>query len=121
VDVLQDPSILILMLVMFKVAYWISFNIAIAILDFSLLLPCPPFSYCSSNFAIAKVVALNLFASIFVTVIFSLWPLRATTIAIAIVERAITLEREPSKKKQRTDIKNGAKRIKSDNFTRGNR
>ena len=27
---------------------------------------CPPFSYRSSNFAIAKVVALNLFASIFV-------------------------------------------------------
>ena len=37
-------------------------NIAIAILDFSLLL----FSYRSSNFAIAKVVALNVFASIFV-------------------------------------------------------
>ena len=38
-------------------------------------------------------------------VIFSLLPLRATTIAIAIVGRAITLEREPSKKKQRTDTK----------------
>ena len=35
--------------------------------------------------------------------------------------RAITLEREPSKKKQRTDTKNGAKRIKSDNFTRSNK
>ena len=33
-------------------------------------------------------------------------------------ERAITLEREPPKKKQRTDIKKDAKRIKSDNFTR---
>ena len=44
-----------------------------------------------------------------------------TTIAIAIVGRAITLEREPSKKKQRTDTKNDAKRIKSDNFTRSNR
>ena len=45
----------------------------------------------------------------------------ATTIAIAIVERAITLEREPSKKKQRTDTKKNGKRIKSDNFTRSNR
>ena len=35
-----------------KVAYWISSNIAISILDFSLLLP---FSYRSSNFAIAKL------------------------------------------------------------------
>ena len=42
-----------------------------------------------------------------------------TTIAIAIVGRAITLKREPSKKKQRTDTKKDAKRIKSDNFTRG--
>ena len=40
---------------------------------------------------------------------------------VAIVGRAITLEREPSKKKQRTDTKKDAKRIKSDNFTRGNR
>jgi hypothetical protein len=50
----------------------------------------------------------------------SLSPLRATTITISIVGRAITLEREPSKKKQRTDTKKYAKRIKSDNFTRGN-
>jgi len=42
---------------------------------------------------------------------------RATTIAFAIVGRAITLDREPSKKKQRTDTKKNAKRIKSDNFT----
>ena len=40
-----------------------------------------------------------------------------TTFAFAIVGRAITLEREPSKKKQRTDTKNDPKRIKSDNFT----
>ena len=46
---------------------------------------------------------------------------RATTIAIAIVGRAITLEREPTKKKQRTDTKMDAKRIKSDNFARSNR
>ena len=46
---------------------------------------------------------------------------RATTIAIAIVGRAITLERKPSKKKQRTDTKKDAKRIKSDKFTRSNR
>ena len=44
-----------------------------------------------------------------------------TIIAIAIVGRAITLEREPSKKKQRSDTKKYAKRIKSDNFTRDNR
>ena len=37
-----------------------------------------------------------------------------------IVGRAITLEREPTKNKQRTNKKD-AKRIKSDNFTRGNR
>ena len=54
-------------------------------------------------------------------VILSLSPLRATTIAIAIVGRAITLEREPSKKKQRIDTKKDAKRIKSDNFPRSNR
>ena len=41
--------------------------------------------------------------------------------AIAIVGKAITLERKPSKKKQRTDTKNDAKMIKSDNFTWGNR
>ena len=40
--------------------------------------------------------------------------------AIAIVGRVITLEGEPSKKRQRTDTKKDAKRIKSDNFTRGN-
>ena len=40
---------------------------------------------------------------------------------IAIVGRAITLEREPSNKKQRTDTKKVAKRIKSDNFTWSNR
>jgi hypothetical protein len=38
-----------------------------------------------------------------------------------IVRRAITLERKLSKKKQRTDTKKYAKRIKSDNFTRKNR
>ena len=42
-------------------------------------------------------------------------------IAIAIVGRAITLEREQSKKKQRTGTKKDAIRIKSDNFTRSNR
>ena len=46
-----------------------------------------------------------------VTVIFSLSPLRATTNTIAIVGRAITLEKEPSKRKQRTDTKKDAKRI----------
>ena len=44
-----------------------------------------------------------------------------TTIANAIVGRAITLERKPSKNKQRTDTKKDAKSIESDNFTRRNR
>jgi hypothetical protein len=48
-------------------------------------------------------------------------PLRATTIDIAIVGRAVTLETNTSKKKQRTDTKKDVKRIKSDNFTRSNR
>ena len=45
----------------------------------------------------------------------------AKIITVAIVGTAITLEREPSKKKQKTDTKKDAKRIKSDNFTRSNR
>ena len=40
---------------------------------------------------------------------------------MAKVGRATTLERKPSKKKQRTYTKKDAKRIKSDNFTRSNR
>ena len=40
--------------------------------------------------------------------------LKATNIAIAIVGRAITLESESSKKKQRTDTKKDVKKIKSD-------
>ena len=35
----------------------------------------------------------------------------------AIVGRVITLEKDPSKKKQRTDTKMDVKKIKSDNFT----
>ena len=38
-----------------------------------------------------------------------------------IVGRAITLKKEPSKKKQRTDTKKDASKIKSDNFTTSNR
>ena len=45
----------------------------------------------------------------------------ATIISIAIVGTAITLKRDLSKMKQRTDIKKDAKRIKRDNFTRDNR
>ena len=45
----------------------------------------------------------------------------ASHIVIAIIGRAITLEREPSQKKQRTDTKKDAKGIKGDNLTRGNR
>ena len=37
------------------------------------------------------------------------------------IRRAITLEKELSKKKKRTDTKKNAKRIKSDNFTRNNK
>ena len=69
------------------------------------------FNYCDSNscrsFTLLKALAKSngyLFA-----------------IAFKIVGREITLEREPSKKKQRTDIKKDVKRIKSDNFTRSNR
>ena len=51
--------------------------------------------------------------------IFLLSPLRARKSNK--VGRVITLEKEPSKKKQRTDTKKDAKRIKSDNFTRSNR
>ena len=46
---------------------------------------------------------------------------RATTIAVAIVGRAITLEREQSKRSKELIKKKNAKRIKSDNFTRSNR
>ena len=37
---------------------------------------------------------------------------------MAKVRRAITLKRKPSKKKQGTNTKKEAKKIKSDNFTR---
>ena len=40
---------------------------------------------------------------------------------MAIVGRAITLDRKPSKKKQRADTKKDAKKIKSHNFNRSNR
>ena len=46
---------------------------------------------------------------------------KAATITITIVGKAITFKRKPSKKKQRTNIKKDAMRIKSENFTRGNR
>ena len=42
-------------------------------------------------------------------------------IHIAIVGKAITLERKQSKKKQKTDTKKNTKRIISDNITRSNR
>jgi hypothetical protein len=65
------------------------------------------FQNCDSNiglFSIAPhlVVTLNPFASIF---------------KLAIVGRAITLERKSLKKKQITDTKKDAKRIKSDSFS----
>ena len=51
-------------------------------------------------------------------VIFSLSPLRVRK---GDNYRYRSSKREPSKKKQRTDTKKDAKRIKSDNFTRSNR
>ena len=51
-----------------------------------------------------------------ITVIFSLLPLRTRK-----SENFREREREPSKKKQRTDTKKDAKKIRSDNFTRNNR
>ena len=78
---------------------------------------CFPYSY--RSFTLLKALAKsngNLFAITFKS---EKERERATTIAI--VGRAKTLEREPSKKKQRTDTKKDAKRIKGDNFTRGNR
>ena len=42
-------------------------------------------------------------------------------INIAIVGKAITLERKQSKKKQKTDTEKNTKRIISDNITRSNR
>ena len=114
-------------------------NIAIAILYFSLLLPIYlsllisllKFLYelwlslfqllrqhsCRS-FTLLKALAksnCNIFAIAFKE------RERATTIAIAIVGIAITLKREPSKKKQRTVTKKDTKRIKSENFTRSNK
>jgi hypothetical protein len=59
--------------------------------------------------------------SSFFTLLKALAKSNGNLFAIAIVGRAITLEREPSKKKQRTDTKKDAKRIKNDNFTRSNR
>ena len=43
-----------------------------------------------------------------------------TTFAVAIVGRAITLERKPSKRNKTTDTKKEAKMIKRHNFTRSN-
>ena len=113
---------------------------------------CSQFSYRSSNFAIAKVVALNLFSSIFVS--FEDWFMasflycfpysnRSSNSCDSNSCRSFTLShlrtrksdnyryrdswksdnfRERAiKKKQRTDTRKDAKRIKSDNLTRGNR
>ena len=48
-------------------------------------------------------------------------PRRFLAFNITIIGRAITLERELSKKEQRFETKKDQKRIKSDNFTRTNR
>ena len=52
-------------MVVFKGAYWISSNSSF--IQYWTFIYCSSFSYRSFNFAIAKVVALNLFASIFVS------------------------------------------------------
>ena len=70
---------------------------------------------------IATIKMRNNFCYPLKMVIFPILRVRAITIAIAIVGRSITLERKPSEKKQRTDTKKNAKRIKSDNFIRANR
>ena len=54
---------------------------------------CSPFSYCSSNFAIAKVVALGSWLLLCIAL-----PTIAIAIVVVIFGRAITLGREPSKK-----------------------
>ena len=80
---------------------------------------CCPYSYCYSNscdsnschsFTLLNVLAKSNGNQL------SLSPLRARN-----RKSGITLERKPSKKKQRTDTKKDAKKIKSDNFTRSNR
>jgi hypothetical protein len=75
---------------------------------------CFPYSYRSSNYCDSNSCrSFTLFKALAKS--------NSNLIAIAIFGRAITLEREPTKKKQRTDTFKDAKRIKIDNFTRSNR
>ena len=67
---------------------------------------CFPYSYRSSNYCDSN-------SCCFFTLLNALAKSNGNLIAIAIVGRAITLERKPSGK--------NAKKIKSDNFTSGNR
>ena len=69
-----------------------------------------PYSYRSSNYCDSNSCRS-----------FTLLKALAKSNGIAIVGRAITIERKPSKKKQRTDTKKDVKRTRSDNFTRSNR
>ena len=86
---------------------------------------CLPYSYCSSNYchsnSCRSFTLLKALPKSNGNLIVKSEKEQATTFAIAIVGRAITLERKISKKKQRTDTKKDAKRIKSDNFTWSNR
>ena len=83
---------------------------------------CFPYSYRSSNYCDSN-------SCCSIKLLKALSKSNGNLIAIAfksekerqLVGRAITSEREPSKKKQRTDTKKNGKRIKSDNFTRSNR
>ena len=113
-----------------------------------------PFSYCSSNPAIAKVVILNLFAYffrisfgyLFIASILYYFPysyrssnccsftllkafakINSNLLLLPIRARKsdnyryrYSWKSDNFKKKQRTDIKKAANRIKSDNFTRSN-
>ena len=88
------------------------------------------FQYCNSNigfFSIApcKVITLNPLCILFVLILCFIF--YGSFSLLKALEKsnsnlfAITLEREPSKKKQRTDTKKDGTRIKSDHFKRSNR
>ena len=85
-----------------------------------------PYSYRSSNYCeinyCRSFTLLKALAE--VTVILSLSPLRAkktNNYRYCDSWKSDNFRKEANKKKQRTDTKKDAKRIKSDNFTRGNR
>ena len=70
---------------------------------------CFPYSYRSFNYCDSNSCRC-----------FTLLKVLAKSKGNPIVGRALTLNRAPSKKKQKADTKKDAKRIKTDNFTRSN-